>query len=76
MSYGIATHATGSRPFPHPVQAFSLGIQGAARSTQSSPLVQRAALAVPAVAFLTEVKSESDLDDDVCPLLHFVPSSG
>ena len=41
------------------------------RSTQSSPLVQRAALAVPAVAFLTEVKSESDVDDDVCSSLHF-----
>ncbi|KAM5541759.1 hypothetical protein V8D89_004488 [Ganoderma adspersum] len=52
------------RTFPQTNFAFSLEAQGIVRSTQSSPLVQRAALAVPAVAFLTEVKSESDVDDD------------
>ena len=72
VSYGIAAHTISSRPCPYPVQASSLEVQGTVRSTQSSPLVQRATLAVPAVAFLTEVKSESDLDDDVCLLLHLV----
>ena len=74
VSSDFAIYATSSRPCPYPVQAASLEVQGNGnvRSTQSSPLVQRAALAVPAVAFLTEVKSESDVDDDVCSSLQFV----
>ncbi len=72
VSHCFTARATSSRPCPYSIQVSALEVQGPVRSTQSSPLVQRAALAVPAVAFLTEVKSESDADDDVCPLLHFI----
>ncbi|PIL27759.1 transcription factor [Ganoderma sinense ZZ0214-1] len=44
------------RVLPQTNFASSMESQAPARSTQSSPLVQRAALAVQAVAFLTEVK--------------------